>query len=139
MINFFQNLAFFKSKNANFLQNFFSENILKIRTSVPGLRLLKKRPVGTHQPAADDPDEEGGPALVPHPLPERPPGIAYAGIPSADPEVAFFATWTLVLFCRKKDQLIKKQGQRSMLQAQFSQGFTNGMIRVFGDFHLCIC
>jgi hypothetical protein len=36
MINFFQNLALFRVKNANFLAKFFGENILKIITSAPG-------------------------------------------------------------------------------------------------------
>jgi hypothetical protein len=37
MINFFQNLALFRVKNANFFAKFFGENILKIITSVPGI------------------------------------------------------------------------------------------------------
>jgi hypothetical protein len=36
MINFFQNLALFRVKNANFFAEIFGENILKIITSVPG-------------------------------------------------------------------------------------------------------
>jgi hypothetical protein len=40
MIKFFQNLALFEVKNANFFAKFFGENILKIITSVPG-RILK--------------------------------------------------------------------------------------------------
>jgi hypothetical protein len=36
MVNFFQNLALFCVKNANFFAKFFGENILKIITSVPG-------------------------------------------------------------------------------------------------------
>jgi hypothetical protein len=35
MINFFQNLALFWVKNANFFAKIFGENILKIITSVP--------------------------------------------------------------------------------------------------------
>jgi hypothetical protein len=35
-INFFQNLALFRVKNANFFSKFFGENIYKIITSVPG-------------------------------------------------------------------------------------------------------
>jgi hypothetical protein len=38
MINFFQNLALSRVKNANFFAKFFGENILKIITSVPGER-----------------------------------------------------------------------------------------------------
>jgi hypothetical protein len=41
MINFFQNLALFCVKNANFFANFFGENILKIITSVPGMLHLQ--------------------------------------------------------------------------------------------------
>jgi hypothetical protein len=37
MINFFQNLALFCVKKANFFATFFVENILKIITSVPGM------------------------------------------------------------------------------------------------------
>jgi hypothetical protein len=37
MINFFQNLALFWVKNANFFAKCFGENILKIITSVPAL------------------------------------------------------------------------------------------------------
>jgi hypothetical protein len=36
MINFFQNLALFRVKNANFFAKFFGENILKIIKSAPG-------------------------------------------------------------------------------------------------------
>jgi hypothetical protein len=36
MFNFFQNLAFFCVKNANFFAKIFGENIFKIITSVPG-------------------------------------------------------------------------------------------------------
>jgi hypothetical protein len=40
MIKFLHNLALFWVKNANFLPNFFGENIFKIITSVPGRRPL---------------------------------------------------------------------------------------------------
>jgi hypothetical protein len=38
MINFFQNLALFRVKNANYFAEFFGENIFRIITSVPGHR-----------------------------------------------------------------------------------------------------
>jgi hypothetical protein len=40
MINFFQNLALFRVKNANIFAKFFGENIFKIVKSTPGLRVV---------------------------------------------------------------------------------------------------
>jgi hypothetical protein len=42
MINFFQNLALFAVKNANYFAKVFGENIKKIITSVPGQNKYRK-------------------------------------------------------------------------------------------------